>query len=134
MKINRVDHFVLTVASIEKTCEFYQKVLGMDVITFGEGRKALRFGQQKINLHQTGHEFDPKATVPTAGSGDFCLIADSSIDEVVAHLHQCNVEIEEGPAPRTGATGPIMSVYFRDPDGNLLEVSRPIDNTIENEG
>ncbi len=128
MKINRVDHFVLTVASIEKTCDFYQKVLGMDVITFGVDRKALKFGQQKINLHQTGSEFDPKATIPTAGSGDFCLIADSNIEEVVKHLQQCGVEIEEGPAPLTGATGPIMSVYFRDPDGNLLEVSRPIEN------
>ena len=127
MKINRVDHFVLTVASIEKTCEFYNEVLGMEVVSFGAGRTALKFGQQKINLHQTGNEFDPKATIPTAGSGDFCLIADSSIEEVVAHLQQCGVEIEEGPAPRTGAIGSIMSVYFRDPDGNLLEVSRPIE-------
>ena len=123
MKIDRVDHFVLTVASIEATCEFYSKVLGMDVIEFAGGRKALAFGNQKINLHQRGKEFEPKALTPTPGSGDFCLISGVPIDEVVAHLESCGVEIEEGIVPRTGATGPIKSVYLRDPDQNLVEIS-----------
>jgi catechol 2,3-dioxygenase-like lactoylglutathione lyase family enzyme len=123
MRIDRVDHFVLTVANVDETCAFYERVLGMQVITFGEGRKALQFGQQKINLHQRGKEIDPKAALPTAGSGDFCLIAAVPLDRALAHVRDCRVPIEEGPAPRTGATGPIQSFYFRDPDGNLVEVS-----------
>ena len=123
MQIERIDHFVLTVASIEKTCAFYEKTLGMEVEVFGEGRKALKFGDQKINLHEAGKEFEPKANRPTAGSGDFCLITNISINEVVLHLRNCSVEIEGGPISRTGANGPIMSVYFRDPDANLIEVS-----------
>lgn len=123
IKIERVDHFVLTVASIEASCDFYSKVLGMQVETFGTGRKALRFNNQKINLHERGKEFEPKATHPTQGAGDFCLITSSPIDDVVAHLRNCAIEIEDGPVNRTGATGPIRSVYFRDPDGNLVEVS-----------
>jgi catechol 2,3-dioxygenase-like lactoylglutathione lyase family enzyme len=122
--IDRVDHFVLTVASVDKTIAFYARVLGMSAVTFGEGRKALAFGRNKINLHEVGKEFEPKAKRPTAGSGDFCLIADRPLDEVIAHLRREGVEIELGPVPRTGATGPITSVYFRDPDGNLVEVSR----------
>jgi len=123
MKIARIDHFVLTVASVEATCEFYQKVLGMEVVSFRGNRKALTFGQQKINLHEAGKEFEPKATRPTAGAGDFCLIVEGSLGSVIAHLQACDVPIEEGPDGRTGATGPITSVYFRDPDGNLVEVS-----------
>lgn len=123
MKIDRVDHFVLTVASIEATCEFYSKVLGMEVVEFAGGRKALAFGAQKINLHQRGKEFEPKALTPTPGSGDFCLISTVPIGEVVSHLESCGVEIEEGIVPRTGATGPIKSVYLRDPDDNLVEIS-----------
>lgn len=119
----RLDHFVLTVASIEVTCDFYARVLGFEVVNFGHGRTALAFGAQKINLHEVGKEFDPKAQNPTAGSGDFCLIIDEPLDQLVAHLRRENVVIEEGPAPRTGALGPMMSVYFRDPDGNLVEVS-----------
>lgn len=121
--IDRIDHFVLTVASIEKTCAFYERVLKMEVETFGEGRKALRFGGQKINLHEVGKEFEPKAKSPTAGSGDFCLIASEPLEVVLDHMKACNVTIEDGPVARTGATGPITSVYFRDPDFNLVEVS-----------
>jgi catechol 2,3-dioxygenase-like lactoylglutathione lyase family enzyme len=123
MKIGRIDHFVLTVRDIEATCAFYSRVLGMEVVTFAGGRKALAFGAQKLNLHLAGKEFEPKADRPTPGSGDFCLITEVPIPEVIAHLASCGVEIIEGPVARTGATGPIRSVYFRDPDRNLVEVS-----------
>lgn len=123
MRIDRVDHFVLTVACIAKTCDFYSKVLGMDIVEFAGGRKALKFGAQKINLHQCGKEFEPKALTPMPGSADFCLVSSAPLDQVVAHLNANNVEIEEGPVPRTGATGAINSVYIRDPDENLVEIS-----------
>lgn len=123
MKIKNIDHFVLTVASIEETCSFYEKTLGMKIEVFGEGRKALVFGNQKINLHEVGKEFEPKANRPTSGAGDFCLITETPLDEVMVHLKNCSVKIEDGPVPRTGAKGPITSVYFRDPDKNLIEVS-----------
>lgn len=123
MKLSRLDHFVLTVASIQASCAFYSDVLGMEVVTFAGGRKALAFGAQKINLHQQGQEFEPKAQSPRPGSGDFCLITETPLAEVVAHLEACGVAIEEGIVARTGATGPIDSVYFRDPDGNLVEIS-----------
>ncbi len=121
--IERIDHIVFTVADVAATCAFYEKVLGMKVETFGEGRKALCFGAQKINLHQYGKEFEPKAHAPAPGTQDICLITDVPINEVMAHLQQCGVAVEEGPVKRTGATGPINSVYFRDPDRNLIEVS-----------
>jgi catechol 2,3-dioxygenase-like lactoylglutathione lyase family enzyme len=123
MKIERLDHLVLTVADIAKTCEFYEKVLGMETVTFGAGRKALSFGQQKINLHRAGQEFEPKAARPTPGSGDLCFITSTPVAAVILHLKKAGVAIVEGPVPRTGATGPIQSVYFRDPDGNLIEAS-----------
>jgi catechol 2,3-dioxygenase-like lactoylglutathione lyase family enzyme len=123
MRIDRIDHLVLTVRSIESSCAFYSRVLGMDVVTFGAGRKALAFGAQKINLHQAEHEFEPKAAHPAPGSADICLIASTPLSEVIAHLARCEVPILEGPVRRTGATGPIRSVYFRDPDHNLIEVS-----------
>ena len=123
MKIDRVDHFVLTVVDIDTSCDFYARVLGMDIVSFGQGRKALSFGSQKINLHQHRHEFEPKARQPTPGSGDFCLITSVPLEQVIEHLKHCEVTIEEGPVSRTGACGPIQSVYFRDPDGNLVEVS-----------
>ena len=126
MKIDRLDHLVLTVADIDRTCTFYQTVLGMEVITFQGNRKALRFGQQKINLHQTGHEFEPKALAPTPGSGDLCLITRTPMSEVLAHLKKHGVPIEIEPSERTGATGKIFSVYFRDPDRNLIEVSNDL--------
>lgn len=121
--ISHIDHFVLTVASIEATSDFYSRVLGMKVVSFAGGRKALAFGSQKINLHEAGREFDPKARRPTSGAGDFCLITETPLDTVIAHLAAQAVAIEEGPVDRTGAVGPIRSVYFRDPDGNLVEVS-----------
>lgn len=123
--IDRLDHLVLTVADIDATCAFYARVLGMTIETFGEGRKALRFGNQKINLHQAGREFEPKARQPMPGSADLCFIASTRLEQVVARLQAEGVVIEEGPVKRTGATGPIRSVYFRDPDGNLIEVSNP---------
>lgn len=121
--IDRVDHIVLTVADIEVTCRFYTRVLGMQARVFGDGRWALHFGDAKINLHRQGHEFEPKAARPTAGSADLCLIAATPIVEVVAHLRDCGVDIIDGPVQRTGARGAMQSVYFRDPDGNLIEVS-----------
>ena len=126
MKIDAVDHLVLTVKDIEATCAFYSKTLGMKVVTFGEGRKALAFGSQKINLHQQGREFEPKAHRPTLGSGDICLITSVALADVVAHLKACDVEVIDGPVKRTGAVGTLLSVYFRDPDLNLLEVSNYI--------
>ncbi|MGO6683111.1 VOC family protein [Rhizobium leguminosarum] len=126
IRIDRLDHLVLTVADIAITCDFYSRILGMSVETFAEGRKALKFGDQKINLHQAGREFDPKATHPTPGSGDLCFIAETPLADVIADLQAAGVVIEEGPVERTGATGRLRSVYFRDPDGNLLEVSNPI--------
>lgn len=123
MQIDRLDHIVLTVADIAETCEFYSRVLGMKVVTFGIDRTALTFGMQKINLHQRGKEFEPKAEKPIPGSADLCFIASTPIEEVIEHFRQCEVVTLEGPVRRTGAMGAILSVYFRDPDGNLIEVS-----------
>ena len=123
MDIERLDHLVLTVRDIPTTCDFYVRVLGMNVVAFTDGRKALAFGQQRINLHQTGREFEPKAQAPIPGSGDLCFITQTPLPQVIGHLKACDVPIIEGPVPRTGALGPMQSVYFRDPDGNLLEVS-----------
>jgi catechol 2,3-dioxygenase-like lactoylglutathione lyase family enzyme len=128
IKIDHIDHLVLTVISIEKTCAFYADVLGMDVETFGGGRKALRFGIQKINLHQAGQEFEPKAKAPTPGSGDLCFIASTGLEAVISHLNRPKIPIEQGPIERTGATGKIRSVYIRDPDANLIEISNPCDS------
>lgn len=123
MIINRLDHLVLTVRDIEKTCAFYTAVLSMEVVTFGAGRKALAFGQQKINLHASGKEFSPHANAPTPGSADLCFITETPLAAVIAELKQQQVNILEGPVERTGAQGKILSVYFRDPDENLIEVS-----------
>ena len=123
MRVDRLDHLVLTVASIEATVEFYTRVLGMGVVTFGAGRTALTFGTSKINLHETGKEFEPKASHPTPGSADICLIVDDGIADVIAHLAVAGVPVEAGPVERTGATGPIVSCYLRDPDHNLIELS-----------
>ncbi|NXG66596.1 GLOD5 protein, partial [Hemiprocne comata] len=122
--IQRLDHLVLTVKSIEDTVAFYSKVLGMKVVTFKGHRKALRFGNQKINLHEAGKEVEPKARFPVPGSADICLITEVPLDQLLDHLKACGVIIEEGPVARTGAVGPITSIYFRDPDENLIEVSR----------
>ena len=123
LRVNRIDHFVLTVADIDVTVAFYERVLGMTSVTFAGGRRALAFGRQKINLHAAGREFAPKAVRPTPGSADLCFVVDGPIDAVVAHLESQSVTLEEGPVTRTGALGPITSVYFRDPDGNLIEAS-----------
>ena len=123
--LDRLDHLVLTVRDLEATCAFYETVLGMRRESFGQGRTALHFGRQKINLHQAGREFEPKARKPTPGSADLCFLAATPIAEVVAHLEARGVAIEDGPVARTGAEGPITSVYLRDPDGNLIEVSHP---------
>ncbi|APG03578.1 VOC family virulence protein [Luteibacter rhizovicinus DSM 16549] len=123
MNIDRLDHIVLTVADIDTTIAFYTRVLGFNVVTFGEGRKALTFGRQKFNLHQQGKEFEPKAKAPTPGAIDLCLIASTPLDQVIEELNALGVLIEEGPVDRTGATGPICSVYLRDPDQNLIEIS-----------
>ena len=123
VSIDRLDHMVLTVADIDRTCEFYGRVLGMGKVVFAEGRVALAFGQQKINLHPAGNEYDPRAKRPVPGSGDFCLITLTPLADVIAHLKSENVDIIEGPVAKTGATGAMTSVYFRDPDENLVEVS-----------
>lgn len=118
-----IDHFVLTVRSVEATCAFYQRVLGMRRLDEPNRPTALLFGSQKINLHEAGRTFEPKAKAPTPGSGDFCLVAAAPLAEVQASLEANGVAIEVGPVRRIGARGPMMSVYFRDPDGNLVEVS-----------
>ncbi|TNH41800.1 VOC family protein [Photorhabdus luminescens] len=126
MKIERLDHLVLTVKDLETSSRFYQRVLGMSIVTFSEGRIALSFGNQKINLHEYGREFEPKAQTPLPGSADLCFISLLPMDEIIQHLQQHEVEILEGPVKRTGANGAIMSIYFRDPDQNLIEVSNQL--------
>ena len=123
MKIERLDHLVLTVKDIAITVQFYVTVLGMEKEEFGAGRLALKYSNQKINLHQVGKEFEPKAEKPTAGSADLCFITEVPLNEAMDHVRRKGVEIIEGPIARTGATGPINSFYFRDPDMNLIEVS-----------
>ena len=125
MKIESIDHIVLTVKNIEKTISFYRDVLGMEVQTFGKNqdRKGLAFGQQRLNLQVAGEETHPSAHKPTSGSADFCLISSTPIAQVADHLQTCGVAIEEGPIERGGALGMMLSIYFRDPDENLLEVA-----------
>ncbi|MFQ5626986.1 MAG: VOC family protein [Methyloligellaceae bacterium] len=123
MTITGIDHLVLTVASIDRSCAFYERVLGMRREIFGQGRSALHFGTQKINLHETGKEFDPKALHPTPGAGDLCFIVDD-VAAAQARLEAEGVEVIDGPAPRTGAMGAMLSIYCRDPDGNLIELSQ----------
>jgi catechol 2,3-dioxygenase-like lactoylglutathione lyase family enzyme len=125
IQIAALDHLVLTVADMARTCEFYRSVLGMEVITFGGDRQALRYGQQKINLHQAGAAFAPHAQVPTPGSEDLCFLISGSLDAAEAHLQALGVPIVAGPVRRTGATEALRSLYIRDPDGNLLELSVP---------
>jgi catechol 2,3-dioxygenase-like lactoylglutathione lyase family enzyme len=126
LTIDRIDHVVLTARDVDTTVAFYVRVLGMTHVSFEGGRQALAFGRQKINLHQAGREFEPKAERPAPGALDLCFITETPIDAVVAHLTATGVPILDGPVVRTGAEGPILSVYFRDPDGNLLEVSNRI--------
>lgn len=120
-----IDHIVLTTNDLEKCVDFYTRVLGMKLERFGEGRVALRFGDQKFNVHPPGFDAGIKARRPTSGSLDLCFLADYPLEEVIARLRQHGVAIEEGPVMRTGARFPIRSVYVRDPDGNLIEISEP---------
>jgi catechol 2,3-dioxygenase-like lactoylglutathione lyase family enzyme len=121
--IDRIDHLVVTAWDVDRTIDFYQRVLGMEPVTFAGGRRGLAFGRQKINLHQAGREFEPKALKPAPGTVDLCLIASTPLEQVIEHLGACGVAIVEGPVARTGALGPMQSVYLRDPDGNLIEIS-----------
>jgi catechol 2,3-dioxygenase-like lactoylglutathione lyase family enzyme len=123
MRIDRIDHIVITAFDLERTIDFYSRVMGMEPITFAGGRRGLAFGRQKINLHQAGREFEPKALKPVPGSLDLCFITETPLADVVAGLKANGVAIAQGPVAKTGALGPMMSVYFRDPDGNLIEVA-----------
>ncbi|MDX1593866.1 MAG: VOC family protein [Gammaproteobacteria bacterium] len=122
-RIDRLDHLVLTVSDPEASADFYTRVLGLRRETFAGGRLALCFGRQKINLHPAGREFEPKAARPTPGSADLCFIVEGPLEAALVHVRAEGVAILEGPVPRTGATGPIASFYFRDPDANLVEVA-----------
>jgi catechol 2,3-dioxygenase-like lactoylglutathione lyase family enzyme len=124
--IRSIDHFVLTAGDVDATIDFYTRVPGMTVEAFAGGRRALCFGNQKINLHQAGAEFEPKASAATPGSGDFCLLSDVPVADIARHLAAEGIEVIEGPVAKTGATGPLLSIYFRDPDGNLIEVSNRV--------
>ncbi|MCB1074300.1 MAG: VOC family protein [Simkania sp.] len=122
VKLSALDHLVITTRQIEKMILFYVEILGMEEITFGEGRKALKFGSQKINLHEVGKEFAPHANKPTPGSQDICFITSTPLENWLSHLNKKKVPVEEGPVRRTGAIGPIQSIYLRDPDHNLIEI------------
>ncbi len=123
--IQTLDHLVLTVANIDAATDFYTEVLGMDLVTFN-GRKALAFGEQRLNLHQRGHEIDPKAAHPTPGSADLCFITSTPLEEVIDYLKALRVHIELGPVERTGSLSQLRSLYIRDPDHNLVEISNYI--------
>ena len=123
MKIDRIDHVVLTACNLDRTCEFYRSVLGFEVVTFASGRRGLSFGQQKLNLHLFGKEFEPKAQHPTPGSLDLCFITSTPLNEVQRELSQKGIAIEVGPVEKVGATGTLLSIYIRDPDYNLIEIA-----------
>lgn len=123
MKIEGLDHLVLTVKDICRTSDFYEQILGMEVVEFQKGRYALMFGKQKINLHEAGNEFEPKALKPTPGSADLCFVTSTPLEQVLEHLREKEVPIEKGPVQRSGALGEILSIYVRDPDKNLIEIS-----------
>ena len=124
MRITGIDHIVFTVRDMERTCDFYRRLLGMEVALFEGGRRALTFGNQKINLHQAGAEITPNARSAAPGTADICFVTDTPIDEVMATLAEFLVDIEIGPIPQSGARGAMTSVYFRDPDENLVEIAR----------
>ena len=126
MDLDAIDHVVLTVRDIPVSVAFYTRVLGMREVIFGDDRRALVFGRCKLNLHQAGREFEPKAAHPTPGAADLCLLARTSIADISRQLAAQGVAIEAGPVERTGAQGPLLSVYVRDPDGNLIELSNPL--------
>ncbi|HXH82117.1 MAG TPA: VOC family protein [Candidatus Tectomicrobia bacterium] len=124
--VESLDHLVLTVRDLAATCAFYRDVLGVRVVTFGAGRTALHFGDQKINLHEAGREFEPRAARPTPGSADLCFLTGAPPATWLARLAAAGVPVIEGPVTRTGARGPIESIYVRDPDDNLIEIARPL--------
>ena len=126
MKLDKLDHLVLPVSEIDRISEFYTKHLGMHKRTFGDGRVALHFGDQKINLHSAGWDYEPKAAVSIAGSADLCFIVVESVEAIRLHLEESGIDVIEGPIKRTGAIGELCSIYFRDPDGNLIELSNRI--------
>ena len=123
MNVKSLDHLVLTVRDLQAAIDFYTRALGMQEVSFGGGRKALAFGAQKINLHLAGHEFEPKAQTPTPGSADLCFLTDTPVERYAAHLATIGIRVIEGPVARTGATGPLLSIYLRDPDLNLIEIA-----------
>ena len=123
MKVKKIDHLVLTVVDIEQTINFYTTILGLELISIEDGRMALKFGTQKINLHKAGQEISPHAKHPLPGSTDLCFITETSIQQVIEHLNSCGITILEGPAKKIGATGPLLSIYIQNPDGNLIEIS-----------
>ena len=130
MDIKSLDHLVLTVINIDKSISFYCDLLGMEHIRFGDNRHALRFGSQKINLHQADNIYQPAAINPSAGSGDLCFIVNTPVEQIITELNDADIKIIEGPVERTGACGKILSVYIRDPDQNLVELSNRIDTDI----
>ncbi len=124
--IDRLDHLVLTTTDRAACVDFYTRVLGLSLETFGSGRLALRFNRQKINIHERGREFEPKAHLPVPGALDLCFIADRPLEAVIERLNACGWPIIEGPVERTGATHKLRSVYVRDPDLNLIEISEQL--------
>ena len=123
IRIDRIDHLVLSVSDIEASCDFYSRVLAMEAVNFDHNRRALRFGEQKINLHRADSPIAPHAGHPTVGAADLCFVTRTPLSEVTAQLVECGIAIITGPLSRAGALGPITSIYFRDPDLNLIEVS-----------
>lgn len=126
MKVERIDHVVLSVADVDRTIAFYESALGMRAVTFGDGRRALAFGDQKLNLHQSGSEFTPHANAPVPGAVDICFTTTTPLDDVIAHLRSIDVAMELGPVPKTGARAALRSIYLRDPDGNLIEIANEV--------
>jgi catechol 2,3-dioxygenase-like lactoylglutathione lyase family enzyme len=129
IRIDRIDHLVLSVTNIETSCDFYSRVLGMEVVSFSHDRRALRFGKQKINLHRADSPIAPHAAHPTVGAADLCFVTKTPLSKVAAQLVECGIAIVAGPLSRAGALGPITSIYFRDPDSNLIEVSNYLRET-----
>ena len=125
MNVRSLDHLVLTVRDLRSTVAFYTRALGMEEVTFAGGRKALAFGTQKINLHEAGREFEPKAQRPTPGSADLCFLTETPVEQYAARLAALGIAVIEGPVARTGAVGPLWSIYVRDPDLNLIEIANP---------
>ena len=123
MEITSLDHLVLTVHDVSESCDFYSQILNLEIINFSENRKAIKVGRQKINLHQLGNEFEPKAEYPTPGSGDFCLISTTPLKQIIVDLEEKHIPIIKGPIEKNGAQGKMLSIYLRDPDENLIEIS-----------